>query len=358
MWNRAFLKLLEMCQCKDKCSCKSNEIKLRGPRGFTGPIGAQGMVGPQGIKGDQGPAGPQGPQGPQGFTGSVGPQGSTGPQGIAGIPTAIADTTTIDLTYTGGILTADIVDTGWHDLLGFDHYINSMTALKPEARRIGKVIYFRGQVVIPLDNPTKAGNVVPFDSSDAYYGVQGCTPYEGTGGVTIDSNNQSFVFNKDVSVIPAAVLNPSIPFDGVYTMGLITSVRPIELTSQFGTCLTGSFVVGITSAKKLYISALKDAENLYTLGENQVTGGAPLRYITSNVRAGEFVPNFISANSFITSMNTSSSINQIEASARFPAIPPTPGSIDLEWTFDCDAGDPNNLGGFSFRLDGLTSFID
>jgi hypothetical protein len=59
-----------MCECKGKCSCKSNEIKLRGPRGFVGPAGPQGPVGPQGIQGFQGAPGPQGPQGPQGFNGS------------------------------------------------------------------------------------------------------------------------------------------------------------------------------------------------------------------------------------------------------------------------------------------------
>jgi hypothetical protein len=55
-----------MCKCKENCSCKSNEIKLRGPRGFTGPAGVQGPVGPQGLQGAQGLAGPQGLPGPSG----------------------------------------------------------------------------------------------------------------------------------------------------------------------------------------------------------------------------------------------------------------------------------------------------
>ena len=60
-----------MCNCKGSCSCKSNEIKLRGPRGFTGPAGPQG------------PVGPQGPMGIQGVPGLTGPQGPEGPAGIA-----------------------------------------------------------------------------------------------------------------------------------------------------------------------------------------------------------------------------------------------------------------------------------
>lgn len=55
-----------MCECKGKCACKSNEIKLRGPRGYTGPAGPQGPLGPQGIQGLQGIPGLIGPQGPQG----------------------------------------------------------------------------------------------------------------------------------------------------------------------------------------------------------------------------------------------------------------------------------------------------
>lgn len=70
-----------MCKCEGKCSCKSNEIKLRGPRGFTGPAGPQGPVGPQGIQGFQGVPGPQGPQGVQGPIGPEGPQGPPGPGG-------------------------------------------------------------------------------------------------------------------------------------------------------------------------------------------------------------------------------------------------------------------------------------
>jgi hypothetical protein len=344
-----------MCECKDKCSCKSNEIKLRGPRGFTGPIGAQGLVGPQGIKGDQGPAGPQGPQGPQGFTGSAGStgaQGVPGPQGIAGIPTAILDTDTIDLTYTAGVLSADIVDTGWHNLLGFDHYTGSMATQKPQARRIGKVIHFRGNVFVPLNDPTKADTLVNLSSASAYYSIKGCDPYTGSGGVFIDSDDQSIVFNNSSSVIPTSVL-ASGPTDGIYTMGYIIGVRPIELTSTKGTSLTASMVVGITSNKQLYISALKDLENISTRSPDDVTGGAPLRYITSNVKESDYVPNFINSGSFVNSLNTASitTPNNIVIDSRFP------GPLSLQWTFDCDAGTPSNLGGFSFRIDGLMSYI-
>jgi hypothetical protein len=80
-----------MCECKGKCSCKSNEIKLRGPRGFVGPAGPQGPVGPQGI---------------QGFQGVPGPQGVQGPQGPAGIVTSQL---AVKINYTKGTLSADVI---------------------------------------------------------------------------------------------------------------------------------------------------------------------------------------------------------------------------------------------------------
>jgi hypothetical protein len=262
----------------------------------------------------------------------------------------VADTTTIDLTYTGGILTADVVDTGWHDLLGFDYYTATMATQKPQARRIGKVIHFRGNVFVPLDDPARPpGTVVPLSTPSSYYNVLGCDPYTGSGGVFIDSGDQSIFFNNSGSVIPTSVL-ASGPTDGVYTMGYIIAVRPIELTLSTGTSLTASMVVGITSTKQLYISALKDLENISTRTPDNVTGGAPLRYITSNVKTGDYVPNFINAASYINSANNTG-VNNIVTETEFP------GPVDLQWTFDCDAGTPSNLGGFSFRIDGLMSYI-
>jgi hypothetical protein len=100
-----------MCECKGKCSCKSNEIKLRGPRGFVGPAGPQGPVGPQGIQGFQGVPGPQGLQGPQGFSGAQGNTGPQGPQGNPG-PSGTGEYKYITSIFRGG--DAFIGNTSWH----------------------------------------------------------------------------------------------------------------------------------------------------------------------------------------------------------------------------------------------------
>ena len=260
----------------------------------------------------------------------------------------VADTTTIDLTYTGGTLTANMVDTGWVDLLGFDYYTGSMATQKPQCRRIGKVIHFRGNVFIPLDDPTNAGSVVDLNISSAYYAIEGCTPYTGSGGVTSNPSFGTLFFNNTSSVIPLSVVSTATT-DGTYTMGFVTGVRPIALTVTKGTSLTSSFVVGINNNKQLYISTLKDLENISTMPPDMVTGGSPLRYITSNVKTGDYVPNFINSASYINSANNTG-VNNIVTETDF-------SGSDLQWQFDCDAGNPDNLGGFSFRIDGLMSYI-
>jgi hypothetical protein len=65
----------------------------------------------------------------------------------------VQDTNTIDLEFSAGVLTANVQDTGWEPLEGFSLYMNNNAGTQysiPEARRIGNVIHFRGNVVIPL----------------------------------------------------------------------------------------------------------------------------------------------------------------------------------------------------------------
>jgi len=91
----------------------------------------------------------------------------------------VEDTNTIDLTVTkdatygdmGVTLSAKLVDTGWKDLLGFGHQGGTVGA--PQARRIGNVVHFRGDVFIPLSDG--AGGVQPMTSVDSYRGVSRAT---------------------------------------------------------------------------------------------------------------------------------------------------------------------------------------
>jgi len=348
-----------MCKCKGSCDCKSNEIKLKGPRGFVGPAGPQGPVGPQGIQGLQGAPGPQGTQGPQGASGAAGTPGSTGAagaQGIPGVPTTVDDTTTVDLSYTAGVLTANVQDTGWVDLLGFNHYSTDPTMIvkRPQVRRIGNVVHFRGSVVIPLEDDTKVGNVVTFlykSGTNTYEGVvspalpaHGKKPYTGIGGVNI-STSGGLAFNKGLSVIPAAVLPSGYVLDGSYSLGWRLNWRAMD-TGSCNTVLTSFANVGISPTGTLSWGCLADLEESFVSGCNPgAFSTSALNYVVSNVTQGDQVTDF----KFATNVHDSVSSSNQNAQPFFKASEEYPISIN--------ANDSSEIGGFWIILDGLTGFI-
>ena len=348
-----------MCNCKGSCDCKSNEIKLRGPRGFTGPAGVPGMTGPRGLQGQQGLPGPQGPQGPQGVAGTAGTPGSTGPQGpqgIAGIPTSIEDTTTVDLNYNAGILSAKVQDTGWVDLLGFNHYSTdpTMTVKRPQVRRIGNVLHFRGSLIIPLEDDTKVGSVVTWlykSGTNTYEGVSntalpasGKKPFTGTGGVTI-SPFGSLSFNNGNNVIPTSVLPSGYVLDSGYSVGWRLNWRAMD-TGSCNTVLTSFANIAISPTGSLIWGCLADLEESFVSGCSPgAWSTSALNYAVSNVTKGNQVTDFKSA---INVHDSASSSNQ-NAQPFF--------KTSEEYPITINANDPNEIGGFWTILDGLTAFI-
>jgi hypothetical protein len=348
-----------MCNCKGSCDCKSNEIKLRGPRGFVGPAGPQGPVGPQGIQGLQGMPGPQGPQGPQGINGTPGfpgAAGPAGPQGIAGIPTSVEDTTTVDLSYVGDVLTAKVQDTGWVDMLGFNHYSTdpSMLIKKPQVRRIGNVLHFRGSVVVPLEDDTKVGSVVTWlykAGTNTYEGVSsssspahGKKPYTGPGGVNI-SVNGGLTFNNGNNVIPTVVLPNGYTIDSSYSVGWRLNWRAMD-TGSCNTILTSFANLAIRADGSLAWGLLADLEESFVSGcRPGAFSTAALNYAISNVVQGQQVTDFKSA----VNVHSSPSSNNQNAQPFF--------KTSEEYPITINANDPNEIGGFWMILDGLTAFI-
>lgn len=275
---------------------------------------------------------------------------------ISGVTLIVRDTNSIDLDLTAGILTANIQDTGWVDLLGFDFY---SSVSKPQCRRIGNQIHFRGFVYVPIDN---GGVVVPLTSSTAYNSVMSCGVFAGGGGCVINTNG-SISFNNNTSVIPTSILNVATNLDNTYRLGYVISTRQIDLDATYGTALTSVFSVGITNAKQLYVAVLKDLEITSTRSDAGNIGTTPLRYITSNVTVGEKVPNYISAQSTIHSSPFTGSVNTVALPA--PLAPDTQYLNNLSvayntftYPFSCDAGLESQIGGFTFSLDGLVAYVD
>ena len=256
---------------------------------------------------------------------------------------AVTDTPTIDLTISGGPaynISAKIKDTGWVDLNGFAYY--GVGVPKPKCRRIGNTVHFKGAVYVPLENPSSPGNVVPLAATSTYNSVAGCTTWSGTGGCTIDAFG-AILFNNGASVVPSSITTGN--FDDAYNLGWIVATRSIDVDATYGTSLSAMFAVSISAAKGLTAAMVHDIEITTTRGLG-VQGNSPLRFLTSNVRVGEYLPNYI---------GTGTDIHNAPSNANFDLKSDT---FNLTWPFSCDAGDENQVGGFIFKLDGLIAYLD
>ena len=328
---------------KEKCGeCNSCGSKiLRGPRGPQGPKGDNGGIGPIGLTGPQGEQGPAGPQGPQGPAGSA-------------PALVIADTTTVDLDYTGGTLIAKVQDTGWVPLNGFDHFSTdpSMTIPKPAVRRIGNVLHFRGAVCIPLTDVDKPSEAIEFlykSGTNTYEGTvlgpaSGKAPFTGAGGVTINIGG-SLILNKGNSVIPASVLPVGYSLDSNYNTGWKVGWRSMS-TGICSTVLTTFGVISIRTDGSMIWGCFNDNE------ETIVDGCAPgawstsaLNYAISNVVKDQFVTDF----KFARDVHSSSSSGNITAKPFFKNSERYPITIN--------ANNQNEIGGFVMYIDGLMGYI-
>ena len=254
----------------------------------------------------------------------------------------VADTSTVDLTISAGPaynISAKITDTGWVDLEGFTYYSG---VAKPQCRRIGNQIHFRGTVFVPLENPASPGSVIPLTATSAYNSIAGCTTWSGVGGCSINANG-AISFNNGGSVIPPSVTAGNL--DNIYFKAWDVALRAIDVNPTFGTCLTSAIRVYVTSTKGLTVQVVHDIEISTTRGAG-IQGNSPLRLVTSNVRVGEYLPNYIAVGS---------DIHNAPSNANFPLVSDT---FNLVWPFSCDAGDENQIGGFNFQIDGLVAYVD
>lgn len=236
----------------NKCNknCANQEVKLRGPRGFrgeAGPPGPQGPIGPQGVAGDKGPSNPA----------SI---------DIVGIDDITVSSNTVgDLTtYTVG---RDIIDTGWVDMEGFDYYQGTMASKKPQVRRMGQQLHFRGDLIIPIADG--GGAAVPLTTEDTVRNTFRKDVEVSTGNAFI--SNAEIFFNSTGSaggvVIPTSVLDVSTNLDNTYTLNNQIATRQTVLdyisagAGQSGTALLSStFQVSITDTKQLKITSLESQE--------------------------------------------------------------------------------------------------
>ena len=189
-------------------------------------------------------------------------------------------------------------DTGWVDLEGFAFYQGAMANQRPQVRRIGKQVHFRGNLYVPL---TDGSTVINLTAPTTYDSVNRKTPFLGAGGVIVDSNKNMY-FNSTGSaastVIPTSVLDAGTMLDGNYKLTREVASRRIVVessgqpTGEEGYLLLHSYVeVTIESLKYLKLRTLASLEYDGVLPVDY-TGSSTLRKITSSFATRANVINF------------------------------------------------------------------
>ena len=272
----------------------------------------------------------------------------------------VSDTPTVNLTYSSGTLSAAVVDTGWVNLNGFAYMSSSLG--KPQCRRIGNQIHFRGYVIVPMGNASSGagGTINSAPNSDSYvplaYGntfntvtsgnaADSCELIGYNGGVWSSGTAIGLRFNRGNSVIPTAVLPAGQSLDGNYTLGTRQIIaRTVRSVGGDNAALHSLVTVFITSTGDLQVSSILYDENFTgTIGYEYSGIG---RHLISNIISGENIPTYTPA---------APSIFNAAAAGAYQGN--TTGLSDT-WAFSQNAGHADQLGGFIIQLSGLSTFVN
>ncbi len=190
-------------------------------------------------------------------------------------------------------------DTGWVDMVGFAYYQGAMATQKPQVRRIGKQVHFRGNLYIPI---TDGAAVIPLTTQNTYRTVLRKTPFSGTGGVYFDTDNVMYFNNTGSAggvVIPTSVLPTLTNLDGTYKLTREVASRQLQVfttkdpdITEEGTALLHAPVeVSITASKQLKLTALSVLEQ-NSADVASFVGSSSLRNITSSFTCRQNMINF------------------------------------------------------------------
>ena len=269
----------------------------------------------------------------------------------------VQDTNTVNLTLSSlNVLSAEVQDTGWQNLNGFDWYGPNIISQRPKARRIGNVIYFKGVVMVPLAN-TITDQPIIWDyqapSISTYAALTSIKPAETGAGSVVISAGGAITFNQGNSVIPASVLPLTINLDDDYSYNFEIAWRNIQMVSSDAdtttTILTTLFRPIISIDKKLSFQLVQDIEDSATnIAFPSIYGTSLANNLISNVQVNEFVPFYRDA----TSVMNSSPL------AGLQSVELVYGTTAYKYPFTCQASDKEQVGGFGWvKLDSYTTCI-
>jgi hypothetical protein len=167
---------------------------------------------------------------------------------VSALAISVQNTSSITLSNTANVITANINDTGWVNLQGFAFYQGGMASSLPQCRRIGNQIHFRGTVYVPLADGAGT-SVQPLTATDTYRTINRGLAYIGSGGMIADAQGR-ILFNSNganaQSVIPSSVLTAGTVVDNQYVHNVPFLTRQLAVEQklgdgQFGTVLLTAY---------------------------------------------------------------------------------------------------------------------
>ena len=272
----------------------------------------------------------------------------------------VSDTPTVNLTYSSGTLSAVVVDTGWVNLNGFAYMSSSLG--KPQCRRIGNQIHFRGYVIVPMGNASSGagGTINSAPNSDSYvplaYGntfntvtsgnaADSCELIGYNGGVWSSGTAIGLRFNRGNSVIPTAVLPVGQSLDGQYSLGTRQIIaRTVRSVGGDNAALHSLVTVFITSTGDLQVSSILYDENFTGTVGYEYSGIG--RHLISNIISGENIPTYTPA---APSIFNAAAVGAYQGNIT---------GVNDTWAFSQNAGHADELGGFIIQLSGLSTFVN
>jgi hypothetical protein len=320
-----------MCDCKkNKSCCKDVTKTARGQRGKKGEPGV-GPTGPIGLTGPQGLSGSNGANGINGTNGLQGIQGIQGPAGLSTMP----------------------MDTNWKDLIGFSHYTG---AVKPQCRRIGNIIYFRGIAVVPLAVTNASTQSIALASFASYENQVYSATYTGANGCTISATvNGRVQFNLGDNCIPISVTGNLTQLDGDYVKKNIIATRDINIHYPTSAVTLSTVVsIGMTANKNLFIDTLQELE-LTNNSPTNILQSSPLHFISSNVALNDYVPNYKITTPVHGTNETNLHASPLSVGAGTHGVK---APYATQYPFAVNLGNPSQIGGLQIQLDGFHVFLE
>lgn len=243
---------------------------------------------------------------------------------------------------------ATLADTGWDDLLGQSFVTDDSNGLiKAKVRVYGKLGMLRGMLHIPLDNGF--GLPVPITSTEDLLLNTDTDPLT-TGPDAVDTSAQGILkFRNDSTLFPGTVPTPGYTYRFPVTIQRRTALDG----GAVSTVLVAPAFLVMYDDGRFALQSIVDIEEA-TGYNNAGFGPSAWRYLSSNVRAGEYVPNFIDSASKVHS-DPATGLQNVEL-AYSSTVGLTPPSYT--YRFDCDASNVLQMGGFYIELNGLTFLID